>query len=309
MTETIYETVRLRGVFTARSPISHIGEVVSTTAYLSQDPVVQPDGTVAEVFSYSGNGWRGQLRDIMARRVAEAVGARLPIDTFHLLFSGGRIEQDKGVDLDAARTIRAAVPMVSLLGGGIGSQILQGKLRVFNSYPICREAKPVLPARLHAEADTRRYGAMTFEKEFTRRDDGRFDDGRLHLGSGADADSKPKKGKPQSDQMRMGVELVAPGTRLYTEIHGSHLTRVELGCLVAALWDFGMSPCIGGQGSKGHGLVDLRYALAGSVEADPFVEIEDGIVILSDLAKDVLGEFEEHLDEQATSMREVLKCA
>lgn len=327
-TTDLIDAVRLRGLFTTRSPLSHIGETVSTTAYLVQDPVVQPDGSVVEVFSYSGNAWRGQLRDIMARRVAEAVGARLPADSFHLLFSGGRIEQDKGLDLESARAVRATLPMLGLLGGGIGSQILSGKLRVCNSYPLCQEAIPVLPTTLHEEAAKLHFGTLTFEKEFSRRDDGRFDDGEKHMaqeavaakaskvaaGNGemapANDKARPKPSrKAQADQMRMGVELLAPGAKLFTEIHGWTLTRPELGCLVRALADFASSPFIGGQGNKGHGLVELEYALSGSLTDAEFVRVDRDGVRLSPLAAELMAEYEEHLVTSVAAMKELLKCA
>lgn len=304
-----YENIRLRGFFTTLSPLSHIGESVSTTSYLVQDPVVQPDGAVAEVFSYSGNAWRGQLRDLMARRVARAIGRPLPADSFHLLFSGGRLDgAEKKVDLAAARGIRAAVPMLALLGGGIGSEILQGRLRVFNSYPVCREAIPVLPSGLRDRAERTRYGGLVFEKEFSRKDDARGVGHREFLAE--DEAPKDKKAKGVPDQMRMTSELLAAGTDLYTEIHGAWVSRVELGCLVAALHDFGASPCIGGQGNKGHGLVDLRYDLqADATRDDGFVAVTRDGARLSGLAAEVMGEYLAHLDTTVERVREVLKCA
>jgi hypothetical protein len=304
--DTTFPRVRLRGLFTARSPISHIGESVSTTSYLAQDPIVQPDGSVVEVFSYSGNAWRGQMRDLMARRVAEAVGVRLPIDAFHLLFSGGRIESDKGIDLEQIRTLRAALPPLSLLGGGIGSQMLNGKLRVTNTYPVCKEAMPVLPPHLHGTAEAIRYGGLTFEKEFSRRDDGRHADGLAWL---ADERVKGKKDGQVADQMRMGAELVAPGTVLYNEIHGAHLTAVELGCLVLALSDFSVSPYIGGQASRGHGLVDISYDMEAPYSDPAFVRVCDSDFIASPFALDCMALYLERLAVSQAELREVLKCA
>ncbi|CAH2606087.1 conserved protein of unknown function (plasmid) [Rhodovastum atsumiense] len=307
MPNNVLKTIKLTGHFTALSPVSHIGEVVSTTAYLAQDIIVQPDGSVVEVFSYSGNGWRGGLRDIMARRVCAALDCRLPGDAFHLLFSGGRLDMaEKRVDLEAARRIRATVPMLALLGGGVGSEILQGRLRVTNSYPLCREAIPVLPEEDHAEASVIRYGSLTWEKEFSRKDDGK-------LGWTADwlaRDEAPRNTRV-ADQMRMTSELLAPGAKLRTEIHGAYVSRVELGCLVAALNDFGASPFIGGQNNKGHGLVRLAYALvADGKRHEGFVRVcpHDG-VRLSPFAREVMGEYEAHLAASVDAVKEVLGCA
>ena len=307
-----FETIRLTGAFRTHSPLSHIGESVSTTSYLVQDPVVQPDGSIAEVFCYSGNAWRGQLRDLMARRVCVAIDRRLPPDGFHLLFSGGRLDMaEKRVDLAAARQTRSTVPMIALLGGGVGSEILQGRLRVFNSYPVCREAIPVLPEECHARAEGIRYGSLTFEKEFSRKDDGK-------LGWTADllAETEAPRNIKVADQMRMTSELLAPGAELRTAIHGSNVSRVELGCLVAALHDFVASPFIGGQHNKGHGLVSLAYGLA----ADPAdeegltipgfvrVEAEAGFAAAPE-ALTMMREYEAHLASNVAAVREVLKCA
>jgi len=269
---------------------------------------VQPNGTVENVFSYSGNAWRGQLRDLMARRVAEAVGTPLPADSFHLLFSGGRLDMaDRNVDLAAARRIRAAVPMVSLLGGGIGSEILSGRLNVFNSYPVCREAIPVLPEHLHAEALTIPYSSLTFEKEFSRKDDAKSVHLREYLEGGGQA---PKAPKAVADQMRMTSELVAPGTKLHTEIHGNHVSRVELGCLVQALVDFGFSPVIGGQANKGHGLVDLTYRVRlDGGQAEPLIIVTSDGPILPCIAVELSEEYLAHLSANIADVRQVLKVA
>lgn len=153
-------SVRLDGVFTLLSPLSHIGEAISTTTYLVQEPVLQEDGTLEEVFVYSGNAWRGQLRDCAASYMMDKLGRPdISLDAFHLLFSGGRISGPQKTDLAQARNFRAAVPMLALWGGGIGNQILSGQLRVGSCYPICREASRILPTALRTEIP---FAGMTF---------------------------------------------------------------------------------------------------------------------------------------------------
>lgn len=300
-------TLRLCGEFALRSPLSHIGEAVSTVAYLVQDPVVQPDGTVTEVFCYNGNAWRGQLRDLMARRVADAVGGNLNINAFHFLFSGGRLDkQEDTLDLAAARSLRASLPMLGLLGGGIGSQLLGGRLRVFGSYPVCQEAIPVLPTRLHEDAARVSYKALTFEKEFTRRDDGKQEDGNRYMMPVNSPRKLNAKGKLTSDQMRMTSELVAPGTRLHTEMHMAHVNSIEVGCLLLALMDFAEAPCIGGQGNRGHGLVNLRYRETES--AQDFFVLEDGQATLLPEAAEMVRRYTVFLDAARERMIEALAC-
>ena len=144
--------VKLMGTFITRSPLSHIGETISTGSYLVQEPILQPDGSIEEVFCYSGNAWRGQLRDLSATYMLTQLKTTVPLEAFHLLYSGGRIGGEQKVDIGAARAMRSAIPHVSLFGGGVGNQILPGKLRVSNAYPICAEAMPALPESVHERA-------------------------------------------------------------------------------------------------------------------------------------------------------------
>lgn len=244
--------LQLTGWFTMLSPLSHIGETISTTAYLVQEPMPQPDGTVAEVFCYSGNAWRGQLRDLSAAAFLDLLQATAPPDLFHLLFSGGKIGGDQVVDIEQAMRWRRRIPHLSLFGGGIGNQILAGKLKVSNAYPLCRET-----AHLYGKRDDATpllpYAHLTFEKSFSRKDDSR--DGALER---YQADRRAIHDSPE--QMRMTVELLAAGTRLHTTIHALDLNDVEFGCLMTAITRFARSPFIGGQANRGHGHVALAYA-------------------------------------------------
>src|SRR5690606_33522349 len=114
-------TWRILCQFTLRSPLSHVAETISTTAYLNQDPVLQPDGTVEEVFVYNGNSWQDQLRDLIATYFLEHVGSpQIGLDAFHLLYSGGSIGGNQQTDIAQARAYRRLIPPIALLGGGIG---------------------------------------------------------------------------------------------------------------------------------------------------------------------------------------------
>lgn len=303
--------VRLRGLFTLRSPLSHIGESISTTTYLVQEPVRQPDGTYAEVAVYSGNAWRGQLRDLCAVYMLRRIGEpRLGLDAFHLLFTGGRIGGEQVVDLQRARAYRRTLPLVALFGGGVGNQILPGKLRVSNCYPLCREALAVLPSEHHATANLSSYRSMTFEKSFSRKDDAKDDRLRVHLVDGehdgqpmlpgAAPEPKAAKRDGPADQMRMTSELLAAGTLLATEISLIDVTEVELGALVSALDQFARAPHIGGQSGRGHGLVTLRYELLDleTGEVQPFVSVESDLAVLAPPAAEAKAAYDAYLREQ-----------
>lgn len=310
--------IKLRGTFTLLSPLSHIGESISTASYLVQEPILQPDGTVEEVFAYSGNAWRGQLRDLAAEYLVEALGRPvLPLSAFHLLFSGGSIGGEQSTNIEQARRLRRAIPLIALLGGGIGNNILPGNARVRQSYPLCVEALPVLPEALHVQAAQTSYRALTHTKQYTRHDDAKdarheprlgiaapqpeqqammLDSGDGAAAKGSKAKREPKE--PPATQMRYDIEVLVAGTVLATGIDVLDCTEVELGCLVSALHRFARSPHIGGKAGTGHGLVRLEYEYTSSEmapgQAEPFVRVEDGWPELSKRAQDAKDAYDAH---------------
>lgn len=326
---------RLSGAFFTRSPLSHIGEAISTVSYLVQEPILQPDGTLAEVFAYSGNAWRGQLRDLCASYMIDKLSiSSLPTDSFHLLYSGGRIGGEQLIDLERAREFRRVVPLLALFGGGVGNQILPGKLRVSNSYPACRETLRILPEGWQEIAARCSYRGLTIEKSFSRKDDSKDprlatlltpvpsgpsvaaargdDPSALQLAllggdedSTAEEPSAPPSGKRAkrdgpADQMRMTVELLIAGVHLPTTIDLLDASEIELGCLVSALSQFSLSPHIGGQSNRGHGLVDLTYTIEDRRvgEHNQFIAIRDGGVLLSSAAESAQRAYDAYLREQ-----------
>ncbi|MCK9328186.1 MAG: hypothetical protein M0P69_22000, partial [Bacteroidales bacterium] len=121
--------IRLDGKVTLLSPMSHIGESSGPDSFLSQDIIIGPDGQPVEAFVYSGNAFRGQLRDLAAMYMTDRLGGiTYNPDVFYLLFSGGSLGGAQSVDIDQARMYRRNVPMLSVFGGGVGNQILAGKL-------------------------------------------------------------------------------------------------------------------------------------------------------------------------------------
>lgn len=308
--------IRILQRFIVKSPLSHIGESISTESYLSENMILQPDGSVEPVFAYSGNAWRGQLRDLAATYMLEHLeNPTLALDSFHLLYSGGAIGGTQKTDISQIRAYRRLIPMISLLGGGVGNQILPGKMRVSELYPVCIEA----PASLYpADDDLRRtvsYRSLTMEKSFTRTDDAKnpaYDhiiqrpaEPETPAIEGAQAsflpDEKPKTKAKESNepaqQMRFTSELIIPGTILHGHIDLLDVTEVELGCFVAALHTFSRSPHIGGQASRGHGQVGLKTIMldldTGEM-IEPFVLV-DGSAVLSDRAQQAKNAYDAHV--------------
>jgi hypothetical protein len=320
------QNYRLSFLYLTRSPLSHISEALSTTSFLVESPIIQPDGRIENVFQYSGNAVRGQWRDLSATYLLERLGnARVPLHMFHLLFSGGAISGEQKTDIAAARRMREALPHLSLFGGGVGNQILAGKLRVSCLYPVCVEAIPVLPEELHEPARLIEYRGITYQASFTRKDDTK--DVRLipHL-TGDDTallESGEKKKKIDSDvstQMRMTSELLAPGVHLFGEVDCLDVSEVELGCLTAAIHAFSRSPVLGGQGNKGHGRVsvDVRYTNLDNGDKGDFLSIKAaGMPLLAPIAEQAKQSYDQHLraqydallSSQSSEIRQLLSAA
>lgn len=168
---------------------------------------------------------------------------------------------------------------------------------------------PVLPARLHDEAREISYADCTFEKEFSRRDDAKVESTRRHLDDDAvsgllgapGSKAAAKKTKSSDDaapaQMRIRTELVCPGVRLYSWITVHDVSLAQMGCLIAALHAFSRSPHIGGQSSRGHGLVDLAYEFEDldTGEVHDLIKIEDGRSLLAPHAAEAKSAYDVHL--------------
>ena len=292
----------LTGTLKLKSPLSHISESIGVTSYLVQEPIIQPDGSLEEVFCYSGNAWRGQLRDLAAMYMLEKLEMKVNLDSFHLLFSGGKIGGDQKIDVEKIKSIRESIPVLALFGGGIGNSIMPGLMRVGNCYPVCKEALPVLPEKYSKRDDLINYSDATFEKEFSRVDDAKKTD---FLDNFVDEQSqnKPKKKKKDvSDQMRMETELVCAGVELYSYIDFIDDSELYLGVIVSALSKFSNSPFIGGQNNKGHGLIDLFYDIDGA----KFLQIVDSQLIMTDYAKELLNEYSEYIQQQKDDIIKVL---
>ena len=291
---------RIYGCFKTKSPLSHISESISTNSYLVQDPILQPDGEIEEVFAYNGNAWRGQLRDLSATYLLEKLGMKVDLDAFHLLFSGGKIGGDQSIDIAKAKLMRKVVPHISIFGGGIGTQIMQGKLKVGSSYPLCVEALPVLHSQYYQQAKNISYADLTTEKSFTRFDDSKNFDlhDKVSLIDQPLLETKSKKKDGDvSTQMRMTSELLIAGVTLAHEIDLVSVDDIELGAFVSALVQFAQVPYIGGQSNKGHGRVDYVAQIVNTKtgEVQELFKMDGDIPKLSDVAQQAKDAYDDHL--------------
>jgi len=280
-------SIRLDGKITLLSPMSHIGESLGPDSYLATDTLIGPDGMPCEVTLYSGNAFRGHLRDCGAVYLSNKLGGmRYSPDVFYLLFSGGALSGLQVVDIDMARAYRRSLPFLSVFGGAVGSQILPGKIKVGAMYPLVAECQRVLPAHLRQDKPPS-WKRWTYEKSFTRTDDAKNEILRRHLldtaqtavpieappeylasGEPGEEEKDHKGGRRQKEarkresmpqQMRYSVEMLAAGAVLYQRIDLCDMTDLEVGAFVSALAEFSKHPYIGGKSGTGCGLVEIEY--------------------------------------------------
>ncbi|GGE47794.1 hypothetical protein GCM10011391_28200 [Pullulanibacillus camelliae] len=292
---------RLETIYTLLQPLSHIGESESTQSFLNTTTVVN-DGKPEEVFVYTGNALRGMLRDCGARYLLDKLAIQIPLKAFHLLFSGGSIGGAQSLDLDQAKAIRQALPFVSIFGGGVGNQILDGKLKQTFVYPICRETNSILPSYIQKSDYSWRH--MTNVLEFTRKDDIKnvnlsdqflISQDEKELLEGETQKSKAKKDGPAT-QMRYGVEYLAAGAKLW---HRWDIIceEVELGAFVSSIFEWQKQPYLGGMSGKGFGLVSAQIDLVTEDGREPFMQVGQEYISLEAKAEQAKRVYDDHLKE------------
>lgn len=230
------------------APLSHIGETnsISTTF----QTVRTASGRVPVV---TGNSIRGTLRDKGAEYLLDALDMKVNKTIFNVLFSGGNITGGMKNDVARAKTIREKLPLVSLFGGGLGSQIMAGKMDVGFAYLCCSEMPDI--CRAAGIDDAPSWKKLIDEIEMTRMDDTKED--KLALKYITD-NSEDAKGTA-STQMRYKVQYLVPGAQLFQEItFAENITDAESGAFITALEKWFEKPIMGGMGAKGFGKFRAR---------------------------------------------------
>ena len=266
------KSYRFEGRITLLSPLSHAEGTIGNESKIRKEQIIQEDGSIENCFVYSGNAIRGVLRDMGMKYFLDKLSiAQVPLDIFYLLFSGGSLESTmQGMDVSHLRDYKKVVPLLSVFGGAIGNQIMDGKLRVGKAYPICRETQRLLPEALQEEA-TKTWRRYRYTEEYTRTDDARSEVLRPYADVYAQDQAVTT---PQ--QMRYGVEVMAAGLTLYHWFELDGVTEVELGAFCSALERFSKSPTLGGKAGIGLGRVSLnydRFTINESVEFDEELQV------------------------------------
>jgi CRISPR type IV-associated protein Csf2 len=313
------------GIVRALSSISHIGETLGVSAKLRREKLVTPHG-IEEVPVISGNSVRGTLRDAgmvyMCRKLGygineetgEVLGLSLP--AFHFLFSGGALKKvgDRALDVDAARELRSLIPLVSIFGGAMTNQIMEGKLIVGKLYPICQETAHLLGERFVSNGELPSVWELLQEEAYTRRDDEKVERLRQLIAPEvralleAEAASKREKARTgneldrevgQHQQMRYYVETFAAGTQFYWSLGLYDVTDLEWEAFLSCLVEFAKRPYIGGMSRIGMGKVQVHF--------DKWVEIDPRISVQGrEVAMPAGAAYHQHLSERGERIRSLL---
>jgi CRISPR type IV-associated protein Csf2 len=327
------QTLVYEGTVTALSSVSHNGgQSFGIESKLRRERFVQPDGTVEEVPVLSGNGMRGMLRDRGMWHMCQSLGygineeegkvQGLSLSAFYFLFSGGALTDSGsgGIDVDYARRLREAIPLISIFGGAVGAQILPGKLKVGKAIPICAETLHLLPQTYQERVAPSIWDFLQTEM-YTRKDDERNEKLRTVIEGKAlkqiaaapvaeapalFADATPiaevaaeiEKRRPQ--QMMYLVETFAAGTLFYWKLVLEDVTDVEYDAFMTTLAEFSKTPYVGGKSAVGLGEVAVKF--------DKWLQIDSRLQAeVTAIARPVGAAYHDHLQTRGADIRAILE--
>lgn len=260
------------------SPVSHIGETASTGSYFQT--VLTTQGRLPVI---TGNSTRGQIRDSAALHLLNTLNIKVDKEIFNVLFSGGNLSGTMRDDVERAKQIRNYYPAVSLLGGGMGTMIMAGKLLVSFGYPVCAESE-----QFTGIESAQSWHEMIEEIEFTRTDDTKND---VKAGRIVNINDDSGAGTA-STQMRYSVQYIAAGTEIVQNlITLDGITPLEIGALYAAICEWFKVPRLGGMAAKGFGLFD-------AVVGDRDIVLSGGRITLKPQIADLIDAYEAFVREE-----------
>lgn len=272
------------------APLSHIGETLSTGSIFQT--VLTSEGRLPVI---TGNSIRGTLRDCGAKHLLNSIGKAVDKITFNVLFSGGNLSGASKLDVARAKAVREHFPLISLLGGGLGSMILGGKMDCGFAYPICCESRDITGI----DSDIS-WHSLIEEMEFTRTDDSKNDKNSALI---TDLNEDVKKNGAASTQMRYSVQYLAPGTELQQNIYFyDNITNAEMGAFLICVSEWFNHPKLGGMGNKGFGKFSAEL-----IDDSGTVMIKTGEnnAIISDSAAGLIATYTE-IESQSAEFLELL---
>jgi len=270
---TLYH-FQMVGLFEAKAPIIHTEETIGNVARIKRIKVLDA-GKPVLVPALSGNGFRGQLRDLIGDHFIEMVRKGdnpVPMSPlmYGVLFSGGVLREkyrELGTHMEA---LMQAVPLLRVMGSAFGDRMMPSKISVSHLVPLAQETKNYLADTLaelpeggHAlvghlaeyRADLPMVEELTFEEgPLTRKKDEENPILTRNVELSGEA--------VEQQQMIYNVECITGGTMMLQRVGSKFpLSEVELGCLLDGLCAFARAPFVGGRGAAGYGRVEFTYRL------------------------------------------------
>lgn len=191
------------------------------------------------------------LREPLGLDLIRRYGMADQLDKPHLrlLVSGGNNASEKGgrIDLDAEQRLRAAIPMLSLLGCGLPSGPIDSRLTFGDAVLVCRESLPMLRS-IAPELDLpeKAWSAVRLVADA----DHFAPDPSRHLGFALNEEAR----KQDFDDNIFAGEYVIPGSVFVAELTGIRLGEVELSALSYGLSLWSQSGgVLGGKSAHGRG--------------------------------------------------------
>lgn len=146
---------------TALAPLCHGSDTKAGNATLFRRmDIISDDGSLIRMPFYSGNAFRGEMRDMLADHFLDSLGivpnrTKPPIALwfFYVLYSGGALEDDSkaakmisselggngAIKAEGIYRFRDTIPGLSLIGCALGNRILPGRVSFIDYLPECVE--------------------------------------------------------------------------------------------------------------------------------------------------------------------------
>jgi hypothetical protein len=213
-----------------------------------------------EIPFISGNSIRGQLRRIIMSDFLEQVGYKFKtMEAWHSFTGGGQMMEtiDSGMsNLEQRRVIDELIPPAKMWAFSLGSQPFAGILTVSNAYICCNENQWRIPERYWPICQEE-YAYYIGHVFFTRKDDT-----KQHLADGGHIDAPI--------QMKVDLEVLNPGTRLYHKFALKGATPVDVGCLGRTIHLWSELPHLGGKSATGFG--EIQYQYSPDLDESPYID-------------------------------------
>jgi hypothetical protein len=194
-----------------------------------------------------GNSIRGLMRRLLMYDYLQQLGiVSMEKEMYHRLFTGGTLSDSSGVeDMVLRRGLTELCPPIALLGSAIGSQTVEGALKVIGARLRCIE---------NGTGDVSFWELI--ETQFGTRLDSEKQESKLQL-IGSSEKAKSGKGKDISVQMKYEYECFITGSAFDSAfVIDTHSPIVE-SCFYRAIELFRQYGFVGGNSARDSGSIDI----------------------------------------------------